>query len=294
MSRTFYAPLRLLRPHQWTKNLLCLLPLLLSHRWHEREVLVSSLMAAVTFSLMASLIYVINDMMDVEADRAHPKKRLRPLASGEVSIKAGLGIAVVLGGLIVALAAWQPWGAQRWLAVYALAAVGYSWKLKNFLALDVVVLSLFYGLRVLYGGAAAGIQVSVWTMVFCLFLFFTLALVKRYSEVELMESMDSDSKGSRRPYRAQDRVVLLGLACAAANTAMLVVGLYLNSPEVRAIHRHPQWLWLLLPALMYWLARVLIIMHRGQMHHDPVVFALRDRASWLVLIWILTVLVVSR
>ncbi len=259
--------LRLLRPHQWTKNLLCLLPLLLSHRWQEGGVLAGSVMAVVTFSLMASLIYVINDVMDVEADRAHPKKRRRPLASGEVSMKEAFGIASLLAVVIVALAAWQPWSAQRWLAVYAAAAVAYSWKLKNYLALDVVVLSL---------------------------LFFTLALVKRYSEVELMEAPESNSLSSRRPYRAQDRVVLLGLACAAANTAILVVGLYLNSPEVRAIHRHPQWLWLLLPALIYWLARVLIIMHRGHMHHDPVVFALRDRASWLVLIWILAVLMVSK
>lgn len=285
---------RLLRPHQWTKNLLCLLPLLLSHRWQEHGVVLSSVTAAVTFSLMASLIYVINDMMDVEADRAHPKKRMRPLASGMVSMRAGLAIAFVLVGLIVALACWQPWGAQRWLIVYLLVAVAYSWRLKDYLALDVVVLSLFYGLRVLYGGAAAGIQVSVWTMVFCLFLFLTLALVKRYSEVDLMDASDIAMTGSRRPYRPQDRAVLLGLACASSNTAILVVGLYLNSPEVRAIHQHPQWLWLLLPALVYWLARVLIIMHRGQMHHDPVVFALRDRASWLVLAWILAVLVVSR
>jgi len=286
--------LRLLRPYQWTKNLLCLLPLLLSHRWQEMNAVTGSLLAALTFSLLASVIYVINDMMDVEADRAHPKKRHRPLASGEVSVKTGLLVVVLLVAAVIVLACWQPWSARRWLLVYALAAVSYSYRLKSYLMLDVVVLSLFYGLRVLYGGAAAGISVSVWTMVFCLFLFLTLALVKRYSEVSLMDSLENSQVGARRPYRPHDRAVLLGLACAAANTSLLVVGLYLNSPEVRAIHAHPQWLWLLLPALIYWLARALIIMHRGEMHHDPIVFALRDRASWLVLFWIVGVLLVSK
>lgn len=288
------AILRLLRPYQWTKNLLCLLPLLLSHRWQEMDAVTGSLLAALTYSLLASVIYVINDMMDVEADRAHPKKRHRPLASGAVSVKSALVVVGLLVAAVIVLSYWQSWGARRWLLVYAVTAVAYSYRLKSYLMLDVVVLSLFYGLRVLYGGAAAGIAVSVWTMVFCLFLFLTLALVKRYSEVTLMESAEHSQVGARRPYRPHDRAVLLGLACAAANTSLLVVGLYLNSPEVRAIHAHPQWLWLLLPALIYWLARTLIIMHRGEMHHDPIVFALRDRASWLVLFWIVGVLLVSK
>ncbi len=289
------ALLRLLRPHQWSKNLLCLLPLLLSGRWHEKECVLDSVSAMAAFSLLASFIYVMNDLMDVSADRAHPKKCLRPLAAREVSVPAALVAAGVLIGLTTLLACWQQARAQQWLVCYAALALAYSWKLKTYLALDVVALASFYGIRVLYGGAAAGISVSVWTMVFCLFLFSTLALVKRYAEVAAQEEAPpTDAAASRRPYRIQDRSVLLGLACAGVNTSLLVVALYLNSPEVREIHQHPQWLWLVLPALMYWLARILIIVHRGEMHHDPLVFALRDRSSWVVLTWIVLILVVSK
>jgi 4-hydroxybenzoate polyprenyltransferase len=144
----------------------------------------------------------------------------------------------------------------------------------------------------LYGAAVAGIVVSVWTIVFSMFMFLTLALVKRLSEVDLMEEAAHDL--GRRPYRLKDRPALFGMACASAYTALLVVGLYLNSPEVRLIHQHPQWLWLLLPALVYWLTRILVIVQRSEMHHDPVVFAMRDKASWLVLIWIVVVLVVAK
>lgn len=292
------ALLRLLRPHQWCKNLLCLLPLLLSGRWREEACVLGSLSAMVAFSLLASLVYVLNDLADVHADRAHPQKRHRPLAAGQVSVPVALAAAFLLGCLTVLVAGWQPEKARWWLACYALLALSYTWRLKTLLALDVVALASFYGLRVLYGGAVAGISVSVWTSVFCLFLFFTLALVKRYDEVAVQEDSASAasaaSPASRRPYRAQDRLVLLGLACAGANTSLLVVALYLNSAEVRAIHQNPQWLWLVLPALLYWLARVLIIVHRGGIHHDPVVFALRDRASWAVLLWIITVLVAAK
>lgn len=289
------ALLRLLRPHQWSKNLLCLLPLLLSGRWREEGCVLGCLSAMAAFSLLASMVYVVNDMMDVRADRAHPKKRLRPLAAGLVSVPAALAAAAVLGCLTVLLACGQPEKARWWLVCYAVTALAYTWRLKTMLALDVVALASFYGLRVLYGGAAAGIPVSVWTLVFCLFLFSTLALVKRYAEVAAQEDAPpSDPSALRRPYRAQDRLVLLGLACAGANTSLLVVALYLNSPEVRAIHQHPQWLWLVLPALMYWLARILVIVHRGEMHHDPLVFALKDRASWAVLAWIVTVMVAAK
>ncbi|MBV6501870.1 MAG: hypothetical protein CJBNEKGG_04400 [Prosthecobacter sp.] len=289
------ALLRLLRPHQWSKNLLCLLPLLLSGRWHDKECVLGSLSAMAAFSLLASFIYVMNDLMDVRADRAHPKKRFRPLASGEVSLSTAMVTAAVLVCLTALVACWQPEKARWWLACYTVTALAYSWRLKTYLVMDVVALASFYGLRVLYGGAAAAIPVSVWTMVFCLFLFSTLALVKRYAEVAAQEDdPPADHSALRRPYRVQDRTVLLGLACAGTNTSLLVVALYLNSPEVRAIHQHPQWLWLVLPALMYWMARILVIVHRGEMHHDPLVFALRDRGSWAVLVWIVTVLVASK
>ena len=286
------ASFRLLRPHQWMKNLLCFVPLLLSHQWQQQQAVVGSCLAFLTFSLLASVIYVINDVLDVSADRNHPKKCHRPIASGLVSPLQALLTGLLLAVVIVTLASRQPESARYWLFVYGLTAVGYSLRLKQYLALDVVLISLFYGLRMLYGAAVAGIVVSVWTIVFSMFMFLTLALVKRLSEVDLMEEAAHDL--GRRPYRLKDRPALFGMACASAYTALLVVGLYLNGPEVRMIHQHPQWLWLLLPALVYWLTRILIIVQRSEMHHDPVVFAIRDKASWLVLIWIVAVLVVAK
>jgi 4-hydroxybenzoate polyprenyltransferase len=286
------ASFRLLRPHQWMKNLLCFVPLLLSHQWQQQEAVVGSCFAFLTFSLLASVIYVINDVLDAAADRNHPKKCHRPIASRLVSPLQALLLGLLLTVVILIFASRQPDSARYWLVIYTVIAVGYSLRFKQYLALDVVLISLFYGLRMLYGAAVAGIVVSVWTIVFSMFMFLTLALVKRLSEVDLMEEATHDL--GRRPYRLKDRPALFGMACASAYTALLVVGLYLNSPEVRLIHQHPQWLWLLLPALVYWLTRILIIVQRSEMHHDPVVFAMRDKASWLVLIWIVVVLVVAK
>jgi 4-hydroxybenzoate polyprenyltransferase len=288
------ASLRLLRPHQWTKNLLCLVPLMLSQRWTEWPVVWKGGLGVLTFCVLSSLIYVVNDMMDVEADRRHPKKRLRPLASGAVTLTQGGFIILLLALLLAGLVLSQPWAAQRWILLYAVSAISYSVRLKRYLALDVVLVSLFYAIRLLYGGAVAGISVTIWTMVFALFVFLTLALVKRISEIQLMETAEDQSIGGRRPYRFQDRLVLMAQACASAYTSLLVVALYLNSPEVRTLYSRPQWLWMLLPALVYWLSRLLLIVHRGEMHHDPVVFALRDKVSWLVLIWTLIVLMSAR
>lgn len=274
------------------KNLLCFVPLLLSHQWQESAAVMGSCVAFITFSLLASVIYVVNDVLDAEADKNHPKKCHRPIAAGLVSKRQAWVIGIAFSSIIVALAYRQPESARHWLLIYAVMAVGYSLRLKQYLALDVVLISLFYGLRMLYGAAVAGIVVSVWTIVFSLFMFMTLALVKRLSELDLMEEATHDL--GRRPYRLKDRPALFGMACASAYTALLVVGLYLNSPEVRVIHEHPHWLWLLLPALVYWLTRILIIVQRSEMHHDPVVFALRDKPSWLVLIWIIIVLVVAK
>lgn len=251
-----------------------------------------SCLAFLTFCLLASVIYVINDVLDAAADRNHPKKCHRPIASRLVSPLQALLLGLLLTVVILIFASRQPDSARYWLVIYTVIAVGYSLRFKQYLALDVVLISLFYGLRMLYGAAVAGIVVSVWTIVFSMFMFLTLALVKRLSEVDLMEEATHDL--GRRPYRLKDRPALFGMACASAYTALLVVGLYLNSPEVRLLHQHSQWLWLLLPALVYWLTRILIIVQRSEMHHDPVVFAMRDKASWLVLIWIVVVLVVAK
>jgi 4-hydroxybenzoate polyprenyltransferase len=251
----------------------------------------NAVLAAITFSITASVIYVINDFLDLDADRRHPRKCKRPLASGEVTKGQATGIITLLCILLIFLVWNQSWSARFWLLIYVVGTTAYSFRLKSLVVLDVVMLSLFYGLRVIYAGAVCSIVISVWTMVFCLFLFLSLAIVKRLSEIDLMESASSSIKSGRRPYIIQDRGVLVGMACASAYTAVLVVGLYLNSPEISSIHTHPKRLWLLLPALLYWLSRILIIVNRGEMHEDPVAFALRDKVSWLLLLWTILIMI---
>jgi 4-hydroxybenzoate polyprenyltransferase len=268
-----------LRPHQWSKNVLCLVPLLLSHRWREWDTLILSLKSVFAFCLASSAVYVINDMLDVSADRLHPSKRKRPLAAGFITMgQASILLLAVLGMLFWQLYA-QTAAAMAWIGLYLLAALSYSAVLKRFLALDVVMLSLFYAIRVLYGGAASGIAVTDWTIVFALFVFLTLALIKRISELHLLQ----ETKASRRPYQRADMTVLVAQACASAYTSLLVVALYLHAPEVRALYARHQLLWALLPVIAYWLARLLVIAARGGMHHDPVVFTMMDKASWGVL-----------
>lgn len=280
------ALIKALRPHQWTKNLLVFVPLTTAHRWTDHAAVTASLLAFACFSLLASTIYLANDLLDLPADRLHPYKKNRPLASGRISIPTGLGLLVMtlaIGGVILAF---LPVEASICAGAYILATIAYSVHLKTFLALDVVMLAFFYTIRLLFGGAAAGIEISIWTLAFSLFIFLSLALAKRASELDT-SSVEFSGGGGRRPYRASDRPALISQAGSSAYTALLVLGLYIHSPEVHEVYRHPKILWLAIPAFVYWLSRFLLVVQRGELHCDPVAFAIRDPASWVVLCYLL-------
>lgn len=275
------AILRALRPHQWTKNLLVFLPLLLAHQLFDPRKLVLSAAAFVAFCAIASAIYIVNDLVDREADRLHPSKRRRPFAAGHLTAGHGAIAVLVLLTLAIAVALFLPWSANAFLATYGLFSLAYSLFWKQILFLDVVLLTGFYCLRILFGGAATSIVISIWTMAFSMFLFLTLALVKR--AVELKQTIARDQATlTRRAYVASDLPQIASFGSASSYMAVLVMALYINSPDVLALYRRPAFLWLTCPLLIYWTSRIWILTNRGEMHEDPVLFALKDRVSYVV------------
>lgn len=270
--------LRAMRPHQWLKNALVLLPLIAAHSV-EASGWALALVAALAFSVTASSVYLLNDLIDIGADRAHPRKRHRPFASGQAGLVPG---ALLSGALLVcgALLTLPLPVAFFWtLAVYYLLTLGYSLWLKRLLVADIVTLAGLYTLRVIAGGAAAGIVLSPWMLAFCGFFFFALAAVKRQAEI-----VDARASGraeiAGRAYRPDDWPVITMTAVAAGHASVLVLALYIASPAVQGLYSSPAVLWGCCPLLLAWLCRLVLITHRGQMTDDPLVFALRDRVSW--------------
>ena len=274
--------LRALRPHQWAKNLLVFVPLALTpQRLGERELELAALVAFVSFSLAASAGYVVNDLLDLEADRVHPDKCRRPFASGALGRLAGIAMAAVLGvaafGLALAL---TPPGFALVLATYVGLTIAYSVYLKRLLLLDVILLAGLYTLRVIGGAAAISIGLTPWLLAFSLFIFLSLAFAKRYSELRLMASLrEAGAKG--RAYRVEDLELVAVLGATSGYLSVLVLCLYINSDVVRQLYRTVDMLWLLCPILLYWVSRIWFLAKRGDLPGDPVAFAVRDPVSWL-------------
>ena len=269
--------LRALRPHQWLKNLLVFLPVLAAHKLHA-PTLAQALLAFAAFRLIASSVYVINDLMDLASDRAHPRKRLRPFASGAIPLTHGTAMApaLLLAGLALAL----PLG-LRFLGVvleYYALTTAYSFYFKRRLVVDIVVLAGLYTLRIVAGGAATGIPLSVWLLAFSVFFFFSLAAVKR--QAELVDGATAGKvKVAGRGYVPEDLPLVEMMATSSGYVSVLVMALYLNSPEVTRLYHHPTALWGICVVLLYWISRVVMLTHRGQMNDDPVVFATKDQVS---------------
>lgn len=267
----------LLRPYQWVKNILVLLPVLLSHTWSNRAIASKALLATICFCLTASATYIFNDILDVHSDRAHARKKLRPLAAG--TVKTGTAIVLALALLVVAifLAVKLPFSFGIMLAVYLLFTILYSIYLKTKVILDICTLAGLYTIRVFAGGAATDIPISEWTAAFAMFCFLGLAAVKRYSE--LQDSPETGELSNRRGYEQIDKSAVQVLGLSSMMISVLVLVLYLRSPEVTLLYRHSEMLRLICPVLLYWFGRIWILAGRGRMHSDPIIFALRDRTS---------------
>ena len=265
-----------LRPHQWAKNALVVLPSLLATA-RDAIPMTEGLLAAGTFSLCASAGYVFNDLLDLDADRVHPSKAKRPFASGALPTVFGFPIFFGLLAVSFTLAfALLPRAFVAMLALYFVGTVTYSLYVKRLLLLDVLVLAGLYTHRILAGGIASGVRVSAWLLGFSMFLFTSLAFAKRFVE---LHAASTDAQVMNRGYARVDVPMVTGMGNASGYVAALVFMLYVDSSAVRATYREPTILWLVLPALLYWLGRIWMLAGRGQMQEDPVKFALSDRKS---------------
>jgi 4-hydroxybenzoate polyprenyltransferase len=272
--------LKAIRLHQWAKNLLLLVPLLLSHDLHA-EPLKAVVAAFFCFSFMASANYLVNDLLDIESDRRHPSKRLRPFAAGDLSVPSGVTLALLLVGASVALLPLLPAAFALWLALYILSTAAYSLYLKRVAIVDVLLLSGLYAIRMLAGGAATGTEISPWLAGFACFLFLSLAMVKRFSELEVLRERGAISTHGRG-YLVADLEQIRAFGTASAYAAVVVLSLYITRPDVTELYKHSERLWLVIPLLVYWLHRVWLLASRGELDDDPVIFAIRDRVSLAV------------
>ncbi len=279
-ARPFGSVFRAIRPHQWSKNLLIFLPLLLAHIFAAHRLL-TALLAFACFSLAASSAYIVNDLLDIEADRRHPQKCLRPFAAGDLSAVAGLSIAALF--LLAALSGARllPVAFDAWLLLYLGSAVAYSWILKRFALVDVLVLSGLYTLRLLAGSAATQTHISHWLAGFSVFLFFSLAIVKRCAELENLRSSASPPRNDRG-YLITDIDPLRSFGVASAFAAVVIFAIYISSSDIVVLYHHPQRLWLIMPLMILWLCRVWLLASRGRLEEDPMVFALTDRMSLFI------------
>lgn len=284
--------LRALRVHQWLKNLLLFVPLLTAFLFKDEQRLLTMMIAFLAFSFTASATYVVNDLWDLENDRVHPRKRLRPFASGRIPILQGLFAAAVLllSGLLLAFAVSSSF--LLMLILYLGLTLAYSWFLKEYVLIDVLTLALLYTFRILAGSVAIGIETSSWLLVFSSFVFLSLALGKRCSE---LISLDQIGKAivQGRDYRVSDLRVLQPLGIGAALSAVVVFGLFISDPETEARYATPHLLWLAAIELTYWLGRLWIKTSRGEMHDDPVVDAVKDRTSFLTVLAMIATLLAA-
>ena len=271
--------LRALRPHQCLKNLLVAVPLIAAHDFSIAGF-ITVLISFASFSLGASSIYLINDMIDLPHDRAHPEKRLRSLAAGLIPVSHALLLALVVAALSIALALMLPSGFITALVAYFALSIAYSLYLKRKLMIDVVALAALYGIRVVAGGVATGIVLSHWLVGFCFFIFLSLALVKRTAEM-VAQPLTSVGNIKGRGYRREDLPTITGLTAASGFVAVLILALYISSDDVQALYRRPELLWGISIILVYWLGRVCFLTGRGEMRHDPVLFAATDSVSLL-------------
>ena len=287
--------LKAIRIHQWAKNVLIFLPVLLAHAL-SFGLLVASTLAFLSFGLCASATYIVNDLLDLEADRQHPRKRRRPFASGDLSAIAGVFVVVaflvasvsialalphVLARISPAHALTRPYHFLTWLAIYAVTTLAYSLRLKRMVLVDVIVLSGLYTIRILAGSAATGVEASAWLGSFSIFFFLSLAFVKRFAELENLRERGGDTaKG--RGYHISDVEQLRTFGSASGYVSVAVLTLYISNLDAAHLYGHTKRLWLLIPVLLLWISRLWLLASRGYLNEDPVVYAITDKRSLLL------------
>jgi 4-hydroxybenzoate polyprenyltransferase len=286
---------RALRLHQWLKNSLIFVPILGAHQWSDFPLWITALVAFLAFGLCASSVYILNDLLDLPDDRRHPRKRHRPFASGVLPITAGMAAVPLLLAVSFALAASRlPASATLVLAFYYAVTLTYSLSLKRRMAIDVIALAGLYTLRLVMGAAATGLALSFWLLSFSMFMFLSLALVKRYAELFHARQRSHAVKTPGRGYFPEDLPIVASLGTAAGYLAVLVLAFYINDPHTLELYRRPEIIWLSCPLLLSWITRIWMLAHRGEMHDDPLVFATKDWKSLVTAVLSVSILIAAR
>lgn len=275
--------LRAMRLHQWAKNLLVFLPLLAAHVADQPSRVLAGVLAFICFSLCASSVYLLNDLLDLADDRHHKSKRRRPFAAGQLPLLAGMALTPLLLAAAFGLALWLlPWKFSAVLLAYYVLTLAYSLYLKRVMAVDAITLAALYTLRLIAGAAAFEVPLTFWMLAFSMFMFLSLALVKRYAELREARRRGDTAQARGRGYFPGDLEMISSLGAASGYLAVLVLALYTQDRATVALYRQPQLIWLACPLLLFWVTRTWMLTHRGEMHDDPVVFALKDRTSVVV------------
>ena len=278
----FLAILKEIRVYQWVKNILLFLPMILAHQVFDLEIIKNTSISFIAFSLMASFVYVLNDLLDVEADRIHPRKRNRPIAAGRISIfQAFFMIPILFFSSIGISAYFLNFEFSIALLIYVITNILYSFNLKKIMILDIIILASLYTLRLIAGALAGGILISPWLIEFSIFFFFSLAAVKRYSELLILKDTNQTSI-KRRGYLVGDIDVVRNFGIISGYLSVMIIAFYVHGQEVVKLYHHPEFLWMISPVLLYWISRVWLIAHRGKMNDDPIVFTGKDPVSWVI------------
>ena len=273
--------LRGMRVHQWLKNLLVFLPVALAHRWFDLQAIWSSVLAAVAFSLCASGVYLFNDLLDLNSDRQHPRKRKRPCASGEWPLSSALLLVPILFASAFVVAGLVHAKFVALLGLYLVLTTLYSLRFKALALVDIILLAMLYTIRIVGGGVASNIEVSQWLMGLSMFLFLSLACVKRFSELLVLQQRN-EKKTWGRGYWVGDLEQIAAFGAASGYISVLVLALYVSSHEIARLYSNPALVWLACPLLLYWISRIWLLARRGIVHDDPLVFALRDKVTYIV------------
>jgi 4-hydroxybenzoate polyprenyltransferase len=287
LDRSRFPLAKALRLHQWAKNLLVFLPFLLAHSFRAASAL-TALVAFFCFSLTASATYIFNDLLDLEQDRAHLNKRNRAFAAGDLSVPAGVCISLLLAAVALIAAAYLPRTFLAYLLLYLVTTLTYSFALKRIVLVDVVILSSLYTIRMLAGAAATRTPISPWLAAFSVFLFLSLAMVKRFSELQNLHARGVNPTNGRG-YLLSDTEQLRSFGTSSAYASIVIFALYINGHDVVALYHHASRMWLITPLLILWISRVWLLASRGELDEDPVVFALTDRMSLLLGLGVLLV-----
>lgn len=288
----FSAWRHVLRVHQWLKNLLLFVPIFAAHQLTSADAWTSLILAFFSFSLCASSVYIVNDLLDLESDRQHPRKQNRPFASGQVPAWLGVALSPVLLIASLGLGLYVGGGFLPWLAFYFVLTCAYSLSLKRIMLVDCLALAILYTFRIIAGAAAVGHSLSFWLLAFSVFLFLSLAFIKRYAELGV-QLLSGKEKVHGRGYHTADAPLIQTMGIASGYASVLVLALYLNSDAVVKLYRAPEFAWGAVPVMLFWISWMWMQAHRGEMHDDPLVFAVKDKASLLAGVVFVAVMVMG-